>query len=341
MSTSGVSLNSETQNTGGSWTVKSVGTVIAQGLDGNGADVAVTGDIVPTTNKINTVGSTTNLWHQMFTNYVDPEPAGSLYLGLNGAHTYVGGSSDANLVGATSNVGNGGTININLISSSGAYIRSPTVTTDSTCVNCVWNGTNSVQLVAPSVYVGNTTATTNLYLGSSTATTAINGTSTTISSANTYVSGTANIGAGTNANGNMYMGTGTAQYLVQATGGQFYVNSSSSGGVYLANATATAWSARSDARLKKNVHDFGESLPKLQQLRPVAFQWKDAPEDTRPTVGFIAQEFERQFPEMVDRDKENYLGIRYVELVPVLVKAIQELGARVEQLEDLLYKSEK
>ena len=55
---------------------------------------------------------------------------------------------------------------------------------------------------------------------------------------------------------------------------------------------------------------------------------------------FIAQEMQKIFPEIVVEDKNGVLGIRYTELIPVLVKAFQEqqqviddLKARVEALE--------
>jgi hypothetical protein len=49
--------------------------------------------------------------------------------------------------------------------------------------------------------------------------------------------------------------------------------------------------------------------------------------------GVIAQELQELFPTLVDEDQDGYLGVNYVELVPVLVCAIQELKAQVDALQ--------
>lgn len=51
-------------------------------------------------------------------------------------------------------------------------------------------------------------------------------------------------------------------------------------------------------------------------------------------IGLIAQELQKQFPELVDEGQDGYLGINYIELVPVLIRSIQELNEKVEQLEE-------
>lgn len=49
--------------------------------------------------------------------------------------------------------------------------------------------------------------------------------------------------------------------------------------------------------------------------------------------GVIAQELQELFPTLVNKDQDGYLGVNYVELVPVLVCAIQELKAQVDALQ--------
>ena len=49
--------------------------------------------------------------------------------------------------------------------------------------------------------------------------------------------------------------------------------------------------------------------------------------------GVVAQELQELFPTLVDKDQDGYLGVNYVELVPVLVCAIQELKAQVDALQ--------
>jgi len=95
----------------------------------------------------------------------------------------------------------------------------------------------------------------------------------------------------------------------------------------------------SDNRLKKDVEDLNYGLDKILSLRPVKFRWNDKAKelaeykDDKPQLGLIAQETEEEVPEVVGDIYEDYKGIKYEMLVPVLIKAIQELNEKVERLE--------
>ena len=116
---------------------------------------------------------------------------------------------------------------------------------------------------------------------------------------------------------------------------KFYV--SYSGTVSATNGTI---SAISDSRLKENVQDIDVGLGAILALKPRKFDWKAGKgKDIKGDRGFIAQEFEQVFPNLVDEWKDNapegeapYKSVRQ-DLIPVLVKAIQELTARVQTLE--------
>jgi hypothetical protein len=96
----------------------------------------------------------------------------------------------------------------------------------------------------------------------------------------------------------------------------------------------------SDARLKEDVKDARYGLAELMQLRPVSFKWKDkrSPDLQR---GFIAQELQQVFPELVSTDTESgMLQVNYLGLLPVAIKAIRDQQevirrqeARLEALE--------
>lgn len=115
-----------------------------------------------------------------------------------------------------------------------------------------------------------------------------------------------------------------------------------SGGVYLSNGS-TSWAANSDERLKNINSNIENAVEKLSFLRAVNFSWK-SDLSNREVLGLIAQDVEKAFPQIIDKNKiasdpseENidtteYLGVRYVELIPVLVKAIQELKAEIDIL---------
>lgn len=105
----------------------------------------------------------------------------------------------------------------------------------------------------------------------------------------------------------------------------------------------------SDIRLKTNFEDLQEgTLDKLMAVKPFLYDWNGTLPRKREwhvrRYGVSAQEVQDLFPDVVhhlatDRDDdgesisgEHYLGLDYGELVPILIKAIQELNAKVEAL---------
>jgi len=84
----------------------------------------------------------------------------------------------------------------------------------------------------------------------------------------------------------------------------------------------------SDERLKQNIQGLNAGLSQLMRLRPVRWEWKDRTTTQLP-IGLIAQEVDRVLPELVLRDSDptKPLGVNYMGLLPVVVKAIQEQQA--------------
>jgi hypothetical protein len=73
------------------------------------------------------------------------------------------------------------------------------------------------------------------------------------------------------------------------------------------------------------------------KLRGVTYYWKQAefPEkqfNARRQLGFIAQEIEPYYPEMVTTDADGYKSVDYSRLTPVLVEAMKEQQAQIEAL---------
>jgi len=112
-------------------------------------------------------------------------------------------------------------------------------------------------------------------------------------------------------------------------------------------ATSTTITGISDQRVKENIVDLDEGLDAVMALKPRKFDWKAGKgKDIKGDRGFIAQEFETVFPDMIEEWKdpapegeEPYKGVN-ANLIPILVKAIQEqqqiindLKARIETLE--------
>ncbi|MBF0244118.1 MAG: tail fiber domain-containing protein [Planctomycetes bacterium] len=80
----------------------------------------------------------------------------------------------------------------------------------------------------------------------------------------------------------------------------------------------------SDRRLKCDIAPLERGLNKVLSLEPVSYRFDKGEKKKR--LGFIAQDTDKIVPEVVDvgSDASRTLGIRYTELIPVLVRAIQE-----------------
>jgi hypothetical protein len=100
------------------------------------------------------------------------------------------------------------------------------------------------------------------------------------------------------------------------------------GAVYAINGTIQT----SDARLKQGIANLKYGLSQVMQLRPVSFQWKQG-NDKRTHLGLIAQEVDAVVPEAVQKggDAATPLGMNYSDLIPVLIKAIQEQQGTLER----------
>lgn len=103
-------------------------------------------------------------------------------------------------------------------------------------------------------------------------------------------------------------------------------------------AYATSWSSTSDARLKENIQPVTGGLDIVSQLNPVKYSFIHDGLDSPNQYGLIAQEVESVIPDVVSDSKtdqhgvENVKAISYSQIIPILIKSIQELKAEVEQL---------
>jgi hypothetical protein len=126
-----------------------------------------------------------------------------------------------------------------------------------------------------------------------------------------------------------------AMYSSGAGAYRFYVGWG--GTIY---ATSTTITAISDQRLKENIRPLNNGLSIIDRLNPVMFDWKEGKGlDKKNDVGFIAQEFEKVFPNSVTEslagdDGISYKALNHGELIPTLVKAIQELKAEIDLLKN-------
>jgi hypothetical protein len=125
-----------------------------------------------------------------------------------------------------------------------------------------------------------------------------------------------------------------------------YHNGTYVGGMDFTN-TTTSFPTSSDYRLKENVVPLANALERLQQLKPVRFNFKTEPDET--IDGFLAHEVSPVVPNAVSGEKDavaedgsmKIQALDHSKLVPLLTGCIKELAAQVASLQARLAKLER
>jgi hypothetical protein len=128
-----------------------------------------------------------------------------------------------------------------------------------------------------------------------------------------------------------------------ASNGSNYLAFTGSGGalagyIQQTGSTTVSYTTTSDYRLKENVALIGDSITRLQQLKPSRFNFISEPD--RIVDGFLAHEAQAVVPECVTGEKDEvdddgtpvYQGIDQSKLVPLLTAALQEAIGEIESL---------
>ena len=106
---------------------------------------------------------------------------------------------------------------------------------------------------------------------------------------------------------------------------------------------ASAWTFVSDVRDKTNIQDLTLGLDFITALKPRKFNWdmrNSEVDKGKPAAGFIAQEvletvktFNAPYTNLIDTNDPNQYTFAQANMIPILVKAVQELSAMVKQLQ--------
>ena len=99
-------------------------------------------------------------------------------------------------------------------------------------------------------------------------------------------------------------------------------------GALVASGNVTAFS---DAKLKTDIHTINDALGIVGKLRGVSYKWLSNGESD---IGVIAQEVEAVVPEVVKETQDGIKTVDYGRLVGVLINAVNELKAEVEELKN-------
>ncbi len=112
-----------------------------------------------------------------------------------------------------------------------------------------------------------------------------------------------------------------------------FKNASSTVGSITTNTSATTYNTSSDQRLKSNIVDAPSASDDIDAIQVRSFDWKA--DGSHQKYGMVAQELQGVAPEAVtgDADSDDMMGVDYSKLVPMMLKEIQSLRARVAQLE--------
>ena len=157
-----------------------------------------------------------------------------------------------------------------------------------------------------------------------------------IDSSGRLLIGTTSIAGTAGANVFIKYSTGTTWQVGPAsanTGNTFYVLNSGDVGVALDTGT-TSWRTNSDERLKTDLKPIENGINKVTSLRSVTGRFK-TDEETVSRAFLIAQDVQNVLPEAISiqDDELGTLGIRYTEVIPLLVAAIKEQQTIITQLQ--------
>ncbi|MBK8496696.1 MAG: tail fiber domain-containing protein [Chitinophagaceae bacterium] len=88
----------------------------------------------------------------------------------------------------------------------------------------------------------------------------------------------------------------------------------------------------SDARLKHNIKPLSSVLDKLDKINGYTYNWINDQKDTEEQVGLLAQEVQKNYPQLVKQNDQGELSVNYSGLIPVLLEGIKEQKKQIETL---------
>jgi hypothetical protein len=137
-----------------------------------------------------------------------------------------------------------------------------------------------------------------------------------------------------------FCATGTSSGNLSSSGAStsaynhwLFVNGNGAVGSISTSSSATTYSTSSDQRLKENIADADDAGSKVDAIQVRKYDWIG--DGSHQDYGLVAQELQPIAPLAVsgDANSEEMMGVDYSKLVPMMLKEIQSLRARVAQLE--------
>jgi len=146
--------------------------------------------------------------------------------------------------------------------------------------------------------------------------------------------------------GAVEIASGGSLYLKNTSGNNWNFLSYTNGNLFLQqdgtsnlgqfDGTSGAYTALSDVNKKKDLEDSEIGLKEVMELHPKLYRMKEDDNDSNKHLGFIAQEVKEIIPQAYVENKvddDKFIGLNQMPIIAALTKAIQELTAKVDKLE--------
>ena len=151
-----------------------------------------------------------------------------------------------------------------------------------------------------------------------------------------FVTGPNSTTYGTGGNINYY---GSGLLTICYGGGNVLVGHITSLGSYKLQVTGAIYAtaditAYSDISVKNNIRSIENALARVTKSRGVLYDRTDI--DTKNNIGFIAQELEEQFPELISTNTDGTKGVKYQNAVAILFEAVKEQQTQIEELKTII-----
>ncbi|MCL2434706.1 MAG: tail fiber domain-containing protein [Lentimicrobiaceae bacterium] len=222
------------------------------------------------------------------------------------------------------------------------------------------NGNLGIGITSPAQklhVVGNTTITGNLGVGVTSPTQKLHVFGTSFLQGNVNIGGAIQINPYTNTDYAVYLDwtgdyghaaiySGSFRLQLGKTNNRVYK-------IFAYNTSSIDYGVSSDERIKENITLLENPIEKIKQISGYRYNLKRGifPEDiseeevagfTKNRIGFLAQEVEKVFPELVThpQSEEEFCSMNYDGMIPVLLEAIKEQQTQIEHLRTLIYERE-
>lgn len=83
-------------------------------------------------------------------------------------------------------------------------------------------------------------------------------------------------------------------------------------------------------------------IDKICKVNGKYYEWNEKMKDLEEKEGYeygvIAQEVQKEFPEMVKSDIDGYLYVDYIQFIPIIIESIKELKSEIDSIKDQINK---